>query len=990
MVTRNALPDSNTSRWSGRALLDMTEALLAFVADNVCCVRRSRRNSEGSVSVRPVRSVQLQVTPEGAATAPEEHQIVPTCSQDETEDIDFVDIDKEVPADRSLDSDETSSEDELEEEPPLHLDCRPRCAVSVEAHGEWNPRIAVYVRPSSVKTDVQCENLRTMLEACPLFARVSADSLDALVEAMPVVTVQAGEQIIQQGEQGDELFVVLNGAVACFEEGGRRSQGNILEEPTADPRGRFVRSVGAGLVFGQLAMLWRKPRTLSVYAETTCELGKLQREVYTELVVRRELTERSRREQVLRKAPVLETMNDEQLAKVADALDLVKYQDGQTIIKQGETGDDFFVVLTGECACTVETGGIRGAKDVQEHRRYGPGQLFGERALLERTVRAATITAITQVEALRLGRRKFERLLGPLEQLQRIQYLADPRKSVADFYKPGDRRGPLGSCGGDPEQREDCCTKWFAVYRPTSRHAIAKMLSGHAVGKGLNVKGKSAKKNHLSGYVPFLQISDNKHKAMIDKPQADSRLKIFFQSDEARTRALLTLKQIAAEAIALESDSDSFEEDDGIYQDNSYIVEDGGVYGLEVPEPIFYEAYLTRPDITCQVGWDTGRKSEPGFMDMNLCCVRENKQPQVVLYQADLENAMNPHGLLIAYAEDKVKPVVSDFDTFTVGSTNMSYAPLPEDQAKLAKWVLEQTQEIMEGPCNESWTSLWLEVLRKAKSHGQHPVVPKYGYGDPVSNRLISEVMQSTASTGAIRHGAECFNFTFPQELDDEYLVVWNEYDDKPWRYISEKELRSFLLARAEENFSFPLNPVWPIRDEGWYDVFQALRCSPSAAPNLRSWFPPESGIMQTIERMHLDNPTSFKDNSGGSKNSRARKSRMSTFMGNFIDDEDKSNHLNKVRMLMEYESNEFDDPGDMTMKAVASESRKFPRRSRLAKPRNSTPLSHNARVTLLHSRDSADPRRFQDLREKLLSEREALSPGRQPLSARVTQNLTG
>ena len=39
----------------------------------------------------------------------------------------------------------------------------------------------------------------------------------------------------------------------------------------------------------------------------------------------------------------------------------------------------------------------------------------------------------------------------------------------------------------------------FAVYRPTSRDAIAKMLSGVAVGKGLNVKGKSAKKNRLSG-----------------------------------------------------------------------------------------------------------------------------------------------------------------------------------------------------------------------------------------------------------------------------------------------------------------------------------------------------------------------------------------------------------------------------------------------------------------------------------------------------------
>ena len=33
------------------------------------------------------------------------------------------------------------------------------------------------------------------------------------------------------------------------------------------------------------------------------------------------------------------------------------------------------------------------------------------------------------------------------------------------------------------------------------------------VGKGLNIKGKSAQKNQLSGFVPYLQINDNDHKA---------------------------------------------------------------------------------------------------------------------------------------------------------------------------------------------------------------------------------------------------------------------------------------------------------------------------------------------------------------------------------------------------------------------------------------------------------------------------------------------
>ena len=51
--------------------------------------------------------------------------------------------------------------------------------------------------------------------------------------------------------------------------------------------------------------------------------------------------------------------------------------------------------------------------------------------------------------------------------------------------------------------------------------------------------------------------------------------------------------------------------------------------------------------------------------------------------------------------------------------------------------------------------------------------LPKYGFGDATSYRLCGDAVKATLSSGAVRHGAECFNFYFPQELDDEYLVVW-------------------------------------------------------------------------------------------------------------------------------------------------------------------------------------------------------------------------
>merc|ERR1719337_642110 len=104
------------------------------------------------------------------------------------------------------------------------------------------------------------------------------------------------------------------------------------------------------------------------------------------------------------------------------------------------------------------------------------------------------------------------------------------------------------------------------------------------------------------------------------------------------------------------------------------------VFGIDLPEPVLHEAYLMMPDLSPVMGWETGRRSEPAFMDMNLHAIRDVSEPKVVLFQFDEADPMNPRGLLIAYAEDSVKPVVSDFDTFTVASKNMNYDPVPDEQ----------------------------------------------------------------------------------------------------------------------------------------------------------------------------------------------------------------------------------------------------------------------------------------------------------------------
>jgi len=374
---------------------------------------------------------------------------------------------------------------------------------------------------------------------------------------------------------------------------------------------------------------------------------------------------------------------------------------------------------------------------------------------------------------------------------------------------------------------------------------------GRAVGKGLNVKGKSAKRGRLSGFVPFLQISDNRHKQDVEASMSDAPVQLFFQRRDERSHALLHFETILADADALPKVKARTVKLIDAYPD---------VYGLELPEALLHKVFITDSDLTFPVGWETGRVSEPAFMDMNLHALRDKGEPRVVLLQADLQDPLNAHGLLMAYAEATVKPVVSDFDTFLVGSRGMEYETLPPEQVELAKWALGHTRDILELPDQASWTSRWLEVLRSEAERGFQVDMPRYGFGDATSYRLIQRIVDATKETGAVRHGAECFNFLFPQELeDDSYLVIWEGLGHGHWEYMAQDELRSFLLARAREGFSFPLNPVWLVRDSGWYEIFTELQAHESTARALAAWYPPGSNLTEKVQELHDKHPRGFR-----------------------------------------------------------------------------------------------------------------------------------
>jgi len=153
--------------------------------------------------------------------------------------------------------------------------------------------------------------------------------------------------------------------------------------------------------------------------------------------------------QFLKKVDLLAVLSSREREKVAEALEEVHYNAGETIVKQGEKGELMYILKKGEVVTSVNG---------QEARVYKPGDYFGERALLKDEPRAATCVARGQVDVLQIDRSAFSALLGPLEEImgKRVESYSQPSASTMDFAAEEKKLAAvsLASAGSAPRKED--------------------------------------------------------------------------------------------------------------------------------------------------------------------------------------------------------------------------------------------------------------------------------------------------------------------------------------------------------------------------------------------------------------------------------------------------------------------------------------------------------------------------------------------------------
>jgi CRP-like cAMP-binding protein len=122
--------------------------------------------------------------------------------------------------------------------------------------------------------------------------------------------------------------------------------------------------------------------------------------------------------ELIRHVPLFANCSKGELRKIASLADEIDLPEGRVLIKEGDLGREFFVLIEGKVDVT--------AKKVSIHTLQS-GDFFGEMALVSNAPRNATVTALTPLRVLVITDRDFRRLLqeSPAIQLKVLNSLAN-------------------------------------------------------------------------------------------------------------------------------------------------------------------------------------------------------------------------------------------------------------------------------------------------------------------------------------------------------------------------------------------------------------------------------------------------------------------------------------------------------------------------------------------------------------------------------------
>jgi len=239
----------------------------------------------------------------------------------------------------------------------------------------------------------------------PLFGDMTWSAFRVAMSEIEHRKLPEGAEVVRQGERGDALFVVIRGEVEVLRDG------------------HTLAVLGAGSFFGELSLFLDKPRSASVVTRQATELFVLTRaQVESVAAEDADLSEglatfarRRLLANVLATSPIFSPFPADEKRRFLSSFETRLVPAGQTVIHESGGSPGLFVIVEGQVQVTKA--------DEQEDpvvvAHLGPGDVFGEIALIRDGVATATVTTTESCMLLQLPRARFADLVAERPEAKR-------------------------------------------------------------------------------------------------------------------------------------------------------------------------------------------------------------------------------------------------------------------------------------------------------------------------------------------------------------------------------------------------------------------------------------------------------------------------------------------------------------------------------------------------------------------------------------------
>jgi len=256
---------------------------------------------------------------------------------------------------------------------------------------------------------MEVEGLLGFVKQSPLFSICPERDITALLDNADLESISAGKLVFDQGDLADKFYLVYSGRIRILLKSKIRGEVNLGVMRKGDH-------------FGETALVTGDTRNAAARAVEDSVLLSINKDIFNRYLLsdplQREYFDKfihsTSIHRFLRSCTDLSLVPAEKLKKLVLSFESEFFQKGEAVFRQGTEPDKFYLIERGKVKV------VRWEDEKQEIINFlHEGDFFGEKALIDRTVRHADVICLTDCHFFTFGKKAFESLLGTSPKLRK-------------------------------------------------------------------------------------------------------------------------------------------------------------------------------------------------------------------------------------------------------------------------------------------------------------------------------------------------------------------------------------------------------------------------------------------------------------------------------------------------------------------------------------------------------------------------------------------